>query len=184
VRVLGFVSNVHEWMSAADVIVTKAGPGTIAEACTRGLPVMLSSFLPCQEQGNVAFVVDGGFGAYTPHPEEIAKKVAGWLQDRGELERMSRQSAKHGRPSATRKIAEVIGRKWVRTDVDDLAAALRRAGAGAEHGGQGAPTATALRQLLEAARGLREAQLAMRQAKARGLAALEQIHGAPVEQEA
>lgn len=27
---------------------SKAGPGTIAEACTRGLPVILSSFLPGQ----------------------------------------------------------------------------------------------------------------------------------------
>lgn len=36
-------------MGAVDCIVTKAGPGTIAEATTRGLPVMLSAFLPGQE---------------------------------------------------------------------------------------------------------------------------------------
>ena len=38
-----------EWMGAVDCIVTKAGPGTIAEATTRGLPIMLSAFLPGQE---------------------------------------------------------------------------------------------------------------------------------------
>lgn len=38
-----------EWMGAVDCIVTKAGPGTIAEAMIRGLPIMLSAFLPGQE---------------------------------------------------------------------------------------------------------------------------------------
>ena len=49
-HIVGFVSNMDEWMAACDVIVTKAGPGTIAEATTRALPVMLSSFLPGQEK--------------------------------------------------------------------------------------------------------------------------------------
>ena len=37
-RVLGFVSNMDEWMLAADVLVTKAGPGSIAEACLNPKP--------------------------------------------------------------------------------------------------------------------------------------------------
>lgn len=39
VKVCGFVNNMDEWMAVADCLVTKAGPGTIAEACARGLPV-------------------------------------------------------------------------------------------------------------------------------------------------
>ena len=45
VLVNGFVNNMDEWMRASDVIVTKAGPGTIAEASICGLPCMLSSYL-------------------------------------------------------------------------------------------------------------------------------------------
>jgi len=48
VVVKGFVNNVDEFMGASDCLVTKAGPGTIAEAMTRGLPLILSSFLPGQ----------------------------------------------------------------------------------------------------------------------------------------
>lgn len=59
VVVNGFVTNMDEWMGAVDTLVTKAGPGTIAEATIRGLPVMLSGFLPGQEEGNVPYVVDG-----------------------------------------------------------------------------------------------------------------------------
>lgn len=59
VLIHGFVSNMHEWMEAVDTLVTKAGPGTIAEATIKGLPVMLSGFLPGQEEGNVPYVVNG-----------------------------------------------------------------------------------------------------------------------------
>jgi 1,2-diacylglycerol 3-beta-galactosyltransferase len=43
-----YVDNVHEFMLASDVLVTKAGPGTIAEAMSSGLPILLSSYLPGQ----------------------------------------------------------------------------------------------------------------------------------------
>lgn len=46
VVVNGFVNNMDEWMRSSDVIVTKAGPGSIAEASICGLPCMLSSYLP------------------------------------------------------------------------------------------------------------------------------------------
>lgn len=46
---LGFVKNMAEYMVAADVLVTKAGPGTIAEAAAVGLPIMVTSHLPGQE---------------------------------------------------------------------------------------------------------------------------------------
>ena len=48
VIVKGFVNNIDEFMAASDCLVTKAGPGTIAESMTRGLPMVLSSFLPGQ----------------------------------------------------------------------------------------------------------------------------------------
>ena len=45
VDIQGFVNNMDEWMRASDALVTKAGPGTIAEASICGLPCMLFSFL-------------------------------------------------------------------------------------------------------------------------------------------
>lgn len=45
VSVQGFVQNMDEWMQASDALVTKAGPGTIAEASICGLPCMLFSYL-------------------------------------------------------------------------------------------------------------------------------------------
>ena len=45
VVVKGFVNNMDEWMRASDILVTKAGPGTIAEASICGLPCMLFAYL-------------------------------------------------------------------------------------------------------------------------------------------
>lgn len=108
VVVEGFVTRMSEYMIAADCIVTKAGPGTIAEACCCGLPIMLSGYLPGQETGNVAFVVDGGFGGYSNKPEVIASTVASWLEDPQLLKAMSEHSQRASRPAATGQIADDI----------------------------------------------------------------------------
>jgi 1,2-diacylglycerol 3-beta-galactosyltransferase len=81
VTVYGFSSEFAVLLSAVDLMVTKAGPGTIAEACTRGLPLILSSFLPGQEHGNVAFAQDGGFGIFTRCPKGIADTASALLRD-------------------------------------------------------------------------------------------------------
>ena len=39
----GFVTNMEDFMAASDCIVTKAGPGTVAEAMCRSLPLLLSA---------------------------------------------------------------------------------------------------------------------------------------------
>lgn len=71
VVVTGFVTNMSDWMGAADLIITKAGPGTIAEACCKGLPILLNCYLPGQEEGNVRFVTEGGFGGYSSMTSRI-----------------------------------------------------------------------------------------------------------------
>lgn len=106
---LGFVKNMAERMVAADVLVTKAGPGTIAEAAAVGLPVMLTSFLPGQEAGNVNVVLDGGFGDYCEDPDIIADEVSCWLKDSQLLKEMSQNAKEVGVPHAASDIAFDIG---------------------------------------------------------------------------
>lgn len=105
VEVRGFTSQISSYMECADCLVTKAGPGTIAEAAIRALPAMLSSFLPGQEAGNVPFVVDHHFGEYSRKPKEIGRRVASWLQDEPKLSAMSAAAKEVAAPDATRLIA-------------------------------------------------------------------------------
>lgn len=108
---LGFVSKMAEYMVAADVLVSKAGPGTISEAAALSLPVLLTSFLPGQEEGNVDFVVDGGFGSYCSDrdPAGIAEEVVLWLTDDERMEKLSKAAKEKGAPYAARDIAKAIG---------------------------------------------------------------------------
>eukprot|EP00741_Cyanophora_paradoxa_P007563 tig00001155_g7315.t1 len=110
VIVNGFVSNMSDWMAASDCVITKAGPGTICEAMSRGLPIMLSGFIPGQEEGNVPYVVDNRLGGYSEDPEKIAQMVAGWLSDEGsaELHAMSRQCLALAKPRAAFQIGDEI----------------------------------------------------------------------------
>jgi len=106
VEIKGFVNNMDEYMRASDAIVTKAGPGTIAEASICGLPCMLSSFLPGQEEGNVPYVEDSGFGTYSGDPKVIADKVSTWLASPDLMQEMKANALKAARPSATLDIAK------------------------------------------------------------------------------
>lgn len=61
-HVLGFTDKVPEYFRAVDLLVTKAGPGTLAEANAAQLPVVVYDYIPGQERGNVDFVRQNGLG--------------------------------------------------------------------------------------------------------------------------
>ena len=107
--VFGFVTNMPELMGASDVIVTKAGPATISEALIIGLPILLSGFIPGQEEGNVEYVIDREVGTWAEKPQLIAAILAQWLQPENEtLTHMAQKAQRLGRPQAALDIAAEI----------------------------------------------------------------------------
>ena len=116
VKPLGFVTNMAEYMVAADLLLTKAGPGTIAEAASLGLPVLLTSFLPGQEEGNIDFVIEKKFGEYISdsNPQLIAQTVCSWLNNPDRMKEMSQFATKAGMPNAAEDIVKCIGKSVLR----------------------------------------------------------------------
>ncbi|GFY99696.1 monogalactosyldiacylglycerol synthase type C [Actinidia rufa] len=109
VKIRGFETQMEKWMGACDCIITKAGPGTIAEALIRGLPIILNDYIPGQEKGNVPYVVDNGAGVFTRSPKETARLVAEWFSTKeDELKRMSENSLKLAQPEAVFDIVKDI----------------------------------------------------------------------------
>lgn len=108
VAIRGFVTNMSEYMAACDMLVTKAGPGTIAEALIRGLPLVISGFLPGQEEGNVSLVVEAGVGESGGTPDAVASIVSRFLGDPEQLAAMAGRARDLGRPDAARQIAADI----------------------------------------------------------------------------
>lgn len=114
VQVRGFVTNMSDWMAASDCIVTKAGPGTIAESLIRGLPILLSGYIPGQEEGNVPYVLENQVGLYSEESQVIAEHVRRWF-DPGctELTEMAARARALANPRSTYDIvSELAGLLW------------------------------------------------------------------------
>jgi len=103
-----FVREMPDFMHAADILVTKAGPGTICEALIAGLPMVLYSRLPGQEEGNVHYTVKEGAGVWAPRPELIASAICNWIEHPEERKRVAAACRRLARPQAARQIARIL----------------------------------------------------------------------------
>jgi len=107
--ILGFVHNMPELMRAADVVVTKAGPGSISEAMACELPIVLTGYIPGQEEGNVDYVLTNRIGVMAETPEKLAASVRALLQPGSPmLEEMRENIRKLSHPRASFDIAKLI----------------------------------------------------------------------------
>jgi 1,2-diacylglycerol 3-beta-galactosyltransferase len=107
--IYGFVREMPEFMRAADVIVTKAGPSTIAEALNASLPIILYARLPGQEDGNVVYVESEGVGVWAPDPLKVVRTLTRWVCRPNERAQVIKNCQRAARPQAARTIAKMLG---------------------------------------------------------------------------
>jgi 1,2-diacylglycerol 3-beta-galactosyltransferase len=122
----GFVGNMADWLRCADVVVGKAGPGTIAEATCCGAPLVLTSYVPGQERGNAEFVTGAGAGLYAPRPRQLAAEIGRLRRDPAALAAMRAASVRAGRPRAAADIARFLA-NLADANLDDLGASAQSA---------------------------------------------------------
>ncbi len=105
----GFVDNVQDWMHAADLLVTKAGPATMTEAFVVGTPMILSGAIPGQEPPNVAYVRETGAAIWAPQPAQAAKAVLHLLSaQKDKLHHMTSKAQEAACPEAARRVADIV----------------------------------------------------------------------------
>jgi len=108
-EIFGFVQNMPEMMHASDVIVTKAGPGTISEALACQLPIVLSGYVPGQEEGNIEYVVESGVGMLALSSRILVDALRHLLRPGSpELSRCLQNAQRIRRPSASFDIAHCL----------------------------------------------------------------------------
>jgi 1,2-diacylglycerol 3-beta-galactosyltransferase len=118
--IYGFTTDMPDLMKAADILVTKAGPGTITEALVSGLPMILYSRIPGQEDGNVRYVVEEGAGRWAPGAEKTAKAVRRWIIHPSFKESAAAACTRIARPRAAYDIAELIWERLTQAGKDSL----------------------------------------------------------------
>jgi 1,2-diacylglycerol 3-beta-galactosyltransferase len=111
VHVYGFTSDMPDLMRASDILVSKAGPGTIAEALIASLPIILYSKLPGQEDGNVRFVEAVGAGVWAPDPLLVVRTLTRWICRPHEMKKIVQNCRKAAVPDASNHIARILGQK-------------------------------------------------------------------------
>lgn len=119
-KIYGFVKEMPEFMQAADLLVTKAGPGTISEAFIAGLPLILYSKMPGQEDGNIGYVVNQGAGIWAPHPDAMINCLKSWINHPEEMQSVAYRSKQLAKPNASREIAKALHSQVVLSISKDL----------------------------------------------------------------
>jgi hypothetical protein len=83
---IGFTRRVADYLSASDVLVTKPGPGSLAEAFQKGVPVVVTCnarTIP-QERFNAELVRERGLGRVVASVAEMPAAVASMRNDPAE----------------------------------------------------------------------------------------------------
>lgn len=104
-RVLGPQPILDPLIAASDVVIGKAGGLTVSEVLARGVPLVIPTPVPGQEQANAEHVVSGGAGLCCSSPAGVADAVFELLHAPERRARMSAAAASLGRPLAARHIA-------------------------------------------------------------------------------
>jgi 1,2-diacylglycerol 3-beta-galactosyltransferase len=106
--VTGFVDNMSDWLHGADVLVTKAGPGIIAEATACGVPMLLAGHLPGQEVGNTEIVARAGAGRPIRGRRRLRTQIEELRSNPASLARMRIAAVRLSRPAAADAIADLL----------------------------------------------------------------------------
>jgi UDP-N-acetylglucosamine:LPS N-acetylglucosamine transferase len=75
-HIFGFVQNMETLMAASDIVVSKAGPGTLMESFVMRCPVIVTEAVGAQERGNIDFVLNHELGFYCPTTERIVDAIS------------------------------------------------------------------------------------------------------------
>ncbi|QDR80476.1 Processive diacylglycerol beta-glucosyltransferase [Sporomusa termitida] len=108
VRVFGFVDNVHELMRAADVLISKPGGMSSAEALTMGVPLVIYRPIPGQEEANTRYLLNHRAALRADSLTALATILTRLFTTDDDFITLRRRAVLLGRPYAAKNIADFI----------------------------------------------------------------------------
>jgi processive 1,2-diacylglycerol beta-glucosyltransferase len=107
---MGFTRTIERVMAAADVAITKPGGLTTSECLAMGLPMILVSPIPGQEERNADFLLECGAALKATDAIVLEYKLRRLLADPQGLARMRERMRAHARPAAATHVLERVTR--------------------------------------------------------------------------
>ncbi len=105
---LEFVNNVAELMAVSNLLITKPGGITIAEALGKHLPIVIIKPIPGQEESNTIYLTNKGVALRVDNPRKINRVLEDLLRNPDKLSRMSDSASKISKPNSALDIAKLL----------------------------------------------------------------------------
>lgn len=105
---LGFTRVIERIMAASDLAITKPGGLTTSECLAVGLPMIVVSPIPGQEERNADFLLENGAALKACDAGALAWRVDRLLREPDRMASMRCQALKLGRPDAARDVLAVV----------------------------------------------------------------------------
>lgn len=114
---LGYTKNVHEYMDAADLIITKPGGLTTSEAMAKRLPLILMNPIPGQEDRNQEFLVNAGVAMAVTKTFPLESALFQFFNCPWRRELMKEAVNHVGKPHSTRVLYEFISKNNLKEEI-------------------------------------------------------------------
>lgn len=107
VEIYGFIKNMPELLSWAEILLTKAGPNMLLEGTRSGTAVVVTGHIPGQEAHNYEYITANGCGASCENPKKIKQLIQSWL-DNNVLQVYLQNTLRAGGNNGTQAITDYI----------------------------------------------------------------------------
>lgn len=118
-RVERFVHNVYDYMHASDVLLTKPGGLTTAEALVARIPMILFKPLPGQEERNTRYLVERKAASRARSARDLTRSVTALFQSPERCQTLRAAMELLGKPDAAIDVASQI-LKLARRQIEEV----------------------------------------------------------------
>ena len=108
VKVIGYTEEMHRWMSVATLLIGKPGGLTISEAMACGLPMVIVSPIPGQEERNSDHLLEKGIAIKCNEFTTLSYKVGKLLEHPERIQQMRVNALAWAKPDAALTIARIL----------------------------------------------------------------------------
>jgi processive 1,2-diacylglycerol beta-glucosyltransferase len=105
---MGFTDQVHRLMACASFVITKPGGLSTSECLALGVPMILNSPIPGQEERNADYLLEQGAALKAVDGIALTWRVRHLLTGPQLLDTMRRRAAALGRPQAARDVLNIV----------------------------------------------------------------------------
>jgi UDP-N-acetylglucosamine--N-acetylmuramyl-(pentapeptide) pyrophosphoryl-undecaprenol N-acetylglucosamine transferase len=109
-RIVGFENSMEDFYAACDLVVARAGAGTVSELAVTGTPAVLVPLEAVAQQDNAAHLAAAGAAVVLKQADlrSLGGEIDRLIDDAGALAAMSQAARRAGHPGAAAAVADAL----------------------------------------------------------------------------